>query len=92
MKFLIRSVNERNSYPPPARVSPLKDIHGDPLWEVEISTLEELIGYIRACGDNVVIRLAVNDIYKDLDVDNVVHTGSLTVYDRDPAYYHDRVR
>ena len=66
MKFLMSSVSERNSYPPPARVSHLKDIQGDPLWEVEISTLEELIEYIRACGDNVVIRLAV-------EVDKEIH-------------------
>jgi hypothetical protein len=66
-------VSERNSYPPPARVSHLKDIQGDPLWEVEISTLEELIDYIRACGDNVVIRLAVE---ADKEIHNVLHIAS----------------
>ena len=86
MKFLMSSVNERNSYPQPARLSRLKDIHGDPLWEVEISTLEELIDYIRACGDNVVIRLAVE---VDKELHDVLHIGSLTVYDHDPAYYPD---
>ena len=73
MKFLMSSVSERNSYPPPARVSHLKDIQGDPLWEVEISTLEELIDYIRACGDNVVIRLAVE---VDKEIHNVLHIAS----------------
>ena len=82
MKFTISSVSDRKSYPPPASVSQLKDIHGNLLWEVEISTLEELIEYIRACGDNVVIRLAVKDL----------PLASLTVYDHDPAYYHDRRR
>jgi hypothetical protein len=66
-------VTEINSYPPPARVSHLKDIDGDPLWEVEISTLEELIDYIRACGDNVVIRLAVE---VDKEIHNVLHIAS----------------
>ena len=73
MKFLISSVSELYSYPPPARVSHLKDINGNPLWEVEISTLEELIDYIRACGDNVVIRLAVE---VDKEIHSVLHIAS----------------
>ena len=51
----------------------LKIYNGDPLWEVEISTLEELIDYIRACGDNVVIRLAVE---VDKEIHNVLHIAS----------------
>jgi hypothetical protein len=73
MKFLISSVSELISYPSPARVSHLKDVNGDPLWEVEISTLDELIDYIRACGDNVVIRLAVQ---VDKEIHNVLHIAS----------------